>query len=174
MSRQLLLERDARGAVALLARQLQAPDALGTRRGVVRRWLADAQRQAGQAAAARATYETARAELAAEYERQPGNPLFVGELAIVRARLGDAAGALDFSQRCAGLARASRRTGYIGDCELARVQVALAANDQAELPALLDAALRQRGSMPPLTIALMRLDPDFDGQRDLVRTLTPD
>jgi TolB-like protein len=175
MSRQLMLDRDPRGAVALLAKHLEAAAAaLGTRRGVVRRWLADAWRQSGDPGAARAAYQASRAELEEEFGRQPANPLFVGELAIVRARLGDSAGALDFAQRCVGLAHASRRTGYIGDCGLARVQVALAANAAAELPALLDAALRQRGSLPPLTLGLIRLDPDFDAQRASVRTLTPD
>lgn len=173
VSRQLVLEREPAAAAALLRRYLAAPEAFGTRRGVVRRWLADAERQAGDAAA-RASYEAARAELAAELERQPGNPLFLGELAIVRARLGDRAPALELAQRCAQLAHASRRTGYIGDCGLARIQVALATHADAELPTLLEEALGQRGSLPPLTVALLRADPDFDAHRALVRTLTPD
>ena len=174
MSRQLMLDRDPKGAAALLARHLESPGSLGTRRGVVRRWLADAQRQAGDAAAARATYEAARAELEEVFARQPANPLFLGELAIVWARLGDRAASDELAQRCTDLARASRRTGYIGDCGLARVQIALAANAAADLPKLLNEALKQRGSLPPLTVNLIRLDPDFDAQRAVVRTLTPD
>jgi TolB-like protein len=174
MSRQFVLEREPGGAVTLLARYLEAPDALGTRRGVVRRWLADAQRLAGDADAARASYQAARAELDEELARQPANPLFFGELAIARARLGEREAARAAAERCMQLALASRRTGHIGDCGLARVQVALATQATGDLPRLLEEALRQRGSLPPLTMALLRLDPDLDDQRAVVRTLTPD
>jgi len=174
LSRQLELERDPAGAVALLSRYLVTPEKLGTRRGVVRRWLADAQRQAGDDAGARASYAVARDELRQELGRQPANPLFVGELAITEARLGDRAAAVELGRECTRLALASRRTGFIGDCGLANIQVALAANAAADLPALLEAALAQRGSLPPLTVSLIRLDPDFDAQRAVVRTLTPD
>jgi TolB-like protein len=174
MSRQSILERDPGAAVTLLAKHLETPDALGTRRGVVRRWLADAQRLAGDPGAARASYATAGTEIEAELARQPANPLFVGELAIVLARLGDAAAANGLAQRCVQLALASRRTAYVGDCGLARVQVALAANAAGELPKLLGEALQQRGALPPLTVSLIRLDPEFDAQRAVVRYLTPD
>jgi TolB-like protein len=174
MSRQFLLDREPARAVALLGKYLATPDNLGTRRGVVRRWMADAQRQAGDAAGARASYEAARGELTEELSRQPANPLFLGELAIVQARLGDGAAANGLAQRCEQLARASRRTGYVADCELARIQVALASGGAAELPGLLDTALLQRGALPPLTVNLLRLDPDFDDYRPLVRSLTPD
>jgi hypothetical protein len=174
MSRQLELERDPRGAAALLSTSLATPQAFGTRVGVVRRWLADAQRLAGDAGAAHASYEAARVDLEAQLALQPSNPLFLGELAIVWARLGDRAAAGELAQRCTQLARASRRSSYIGDCGLARIQVALAANDTAQLPGLLEDALKQRGSLPPLTVSLLRLDPELDAQRALVRTLTPD
>jgi len=174
MSRQFLLEREPARAVALLGKYLATPEALGTRRGVVRRWLADAQRQAGNDAAAHASYEAAGKELTEELSRQPANPLFLGELAIVQARLGDGAAATGLAQRCEQLARASRRTGYIADCGLARIQIALAIRDAANLPGLLDAALIQRGAVPPLTTDLMHIDPDFDDYRPLVRALTPD
>ena len=57
VSRQLLLEREPAEAAAFLERFLAAPEALGSRLGVVRRWLGDAQRQAGDSDAARDTYE---------------------------------------------------------------------------------------------------------------------
>jgi TolB-like protein len=174
ISRQFELERNPAGAAAFLGKYLATPEALGTRRGLVRRWFADAQRQAGDGTAARASYETARAELEAELALQPSNPQFLGELAIVRARLGDRDAALDLGQRCMQFAVASRRTGYIGDCGLARIQVALATNDTAGLPRLVEEALKQRGALPPLTVSLLRVDPEFDDHRALVRSLTPD
>jgi predicted Zn-dependent protease len=174
MSRQFQLEREPAQAAAFLGQYLAAPEALGSRLGVVRRWLADAQRQAGDSGGARVTYEKARAELEAELAGQPANPLYLGELAIVRARLGQRDAAHDLAERCMQLARASRRTGYIADCGLTRIQVALAARDSAGLPALVDEALQQRGALPPLTVAQLRLDPEFDAHRELVRHLTPD
>jgi TolB-like protein len=173
VTRQFLLDRHPRDAVALLESSLATPGVFGTRLGVVRRWLADAQRQAGDAGA-HASYAAARGELEAELARQPENPLLLGELAIVRARLGDRDAAVALAGRCTELARASRRTGYIGDCGLARIQVALATNAADELPGLIEEALEQRGSLPPLTVALLRRDPDYDAHRALVRRLTPD
>lgn len=175
MNRQFLLDRDSRAAVALLEKYLADPDGLRSRRGVARRWLADAQRLAGNAGAARDTYVSARSELEAELARQPENPLFVGELAIVRARLGERASALELAQRCDDLARKTRRSGYIADCGLARIQVALATNaSAAELKSLLVAALSQQGALPPLTPNLLRLDPEFDGQPASVRNQGPE
>jgi TolB-like protein/DNA-binding winged helix-turn-helix (wHTH) protein len=60
MSRQFLLDRKPREAVALLEKNLANAEVLATRRGMVRRWLGDALRLAGDAAAARATYVNAR------------------------------------------------------------------------------------------------------------------
>src|SRR6185295_4002873 len=102
---------------------------------------------------------------------QPANPLFLGELAIVRARLGEREAATELAQRCAQVAQVSRRTGYIADCGLARIQVALASRDDAGLPGLVEDALKQRGALPPLTVSLLRLDPEFDEHRVLVRAL---
>jgi cytochrome c-type biogenesis protein CcmH/NrfG len=173
MSRQLLLDRNPAGAAALLEKYLADPVALGTRRGVVRRWLADALRQAGNAGAL-ATYQMARSELEAELAGQPENPLYLGELAIVRARLGEGDVAGEQVRRCKQLADATRRTGYIADCGLAAIQVALATRDAAGLRRSVEEALKQRGALPPLTVNLLRVDPEFDDHRDLVRSLTPD
>jgi TolB-like protein/DNA-binding winged helix-turn-helix (wHTH) protein len=165
MSRQLLLDRDPRGTAALLEKHLENAQALGTRRGMVRRWLGDALRLAGDAAAARAAYTTAGGELQSELAQQPANSLLVAELAIVQARLGqrDAAGKL--SETCTALAARSRREAFTAECLLAKIQVALASDTKAEVIALLKEAITRRGELPPLTPALLRVDPEFDGQR---------
>ena len=103
MSRQLLLDREPRAAVALLEKYLANADALGTRRGMVRRWLADALRLAGDAAAARASYTLAGTELESELARQPENSLLIAELAIVQARLGAREAAEKLTQRALNL-----------------------------------------------------------------------
>jgi TolB-like protein/DNA-binding winged helix-turn-helix (wHTH) protein len=165
MSRQMLLDREPRAAVALLEKYLQDADALGTRRGMVRRWLGDALRLAGDTAAARATYATAAAELEQELARQPENSLLVAELSIVQARRAarDAAG--DLQKSCSALAARTRREAFVAECMLASIQVALALGSSAELIDLLEKALVLRGEFPPLTRELLKLDPEFDALR---------
>jgi tetratricopeptide (TPR) repeat protein len=165
MSRQLLLDREPRAAAALLEKHLESAEALGTRRGMVRRWLGDALRLAGDAAAARAAYSTAGSELQSELARQPANSLLVAELAIVQARLGQRDAAAKLGETCIALAARSRREAFTAECVLAKIQVALAANSNGEVIALLEDASARRGELPPLTPALLRVDPEFDGQR---------
>jgi len=165
MSRQFLLDREPRSAVALLEKYLANADALGTRRGMVRRWLADAWRLAGDAAAARAAYATAARELDSELARQPENSLLVAELAIVQARLGVRHAAEKLNETCATLAAKTRREAFVAECVLAKIQVALALHSSAEVIVLLKEAITLRGEFPPLTPALLRLDPDFEGER---------
>jgi len=165
LSRQSLLDRKPADAVALLGRHLEGANTLGTRRGVVRRWLADAQRLAGETAASKATYQLALAEIEAEMERQPANPVLMAELATVRGRLGEFEAAVRLEPRCTELASQPRREAWIAECALARIQAELAAGDPAHAVALLKEALTTSGALPPLTPALLKLDPEFDALR---------
>jgi tetratricopeptide (TPR) repeat protein len=165
LSRQSLLDRKPGEAVALLGRYLENADALGTRRGVVRRWLADAQRLAGDKAASRATYLRALAEIEAEIERQPANPALMAELATVRGRLGEFEAAVRLVPRCVELDSQPRREAFIAECAFARIQAELAAGDPAHVVTLLKEALTSQGALPPLTPALLRLDPEYDALR---------
>jgi TolB-like protein/DNA-binding winged helix-turn-helix (wHTH) protein/Tfp pilus assembly protein PilF len=164
MSRQFLLDREPRSAVALLEKYLTNADALGTRRGMVRRWLGDALRLAGDTAAAQSAYGIAGSELQDELARQPENPILTAELAIVRAHLGARDVAKKLNESCSALAARARRETFVAECLLARIEVALAL-DSAELPALLQEAITLRGEFPPLTSALLRLDPQWDSLR---------
>jgi len=164
-SRQFLLDREPRSAVTLLEKYLANPDALGTRRGMVRLWLADALRLAGDPVAARAAYSTARTELADELARQPENSLLVADLAIVQARLGDRPAAERLIETCSTLAAASRRQAFIAECLLAKIQVSLTF-ESGETIALLGQALTHPGEFPPLTRELLRLDPQWDALRE--------
>ncbi|MEO8019176.1 MAG: winged helix-turn-helix domain-containing protein [Pseudomonadota bacterium] len=165
LSRQYQLDRKPTAAVALLGKYLEHADALGTRRGVVRRWLADAQRLAGDAKGAHASYATARAELEAELAHQEANPVLTGELAIVRARLGDHQAAVTLADRCLQLAAHPRRESLIADCTRAKVDLAQAAGDTAGAIRLLRELAAMRGLLPPLTGALVLVDPEFDNLR---------
>ena len=160
MSRQFLLDGENESAVKLLASYLVNADALGTRRGAVRRWLGDAQRLAGDDRAAKDSYRLARGDLEAELARQPENPLLVADLAILQARLGDRSKAIELSQRCAQLA-AGTRDAFTAECALADIQIELATGIAAAVVARLKRALTLRGELPPLTPALLRLDPDL-------------
>jgi tetratricopeptide (TPR) repeat protein len=165
LSRQSLLDRKPAGAVALLGRYIENADALGTRRGVVRRWLADAQRLAGETAASKATYQRALAEIEAEVARQPSNPVLVAELATVRGRLGEFEAAVRLEPRCLELAGQPHREALIAECASARIQAELAGGNPAHAVALLKDALAAPGALPPLTPELLKLDPEYDALR---------
>jgi TolB-like protein/Tfp pilus assembly protein PilF len=164
MSRQFLLDRQPRSAVALLEKYLADADGLGTRRGMVRRWLGDALRLAGEPIAARTAYVAASAELESELARQPDNSLLVAELAIVRARLGMRDAAKKLGETCTTLAARTRRETFVAECVLARIQVELAI-ESTEVVGLIERALTLPGEFPPLTPELLRLDPEYDGLR---------
>lgn len=165
MSRQMLLDRDYPAAVGLLTRYLEDAGALGTRSGFVRRWLGDAQRLAGSKAEALDSYQRAAQDLEAELARQRENPLLTAELAIVQARRGERGAASELAQRCAELAARGRRDSMAAECALAAIQVELATGAPADAVQRLKAASTLRGELPPLTPALLRLDPEFDALR---------
>jgi DNA-binding winged helix-turn-helix (wHTH) protein/Flp pilus assembly protein TadD len=164
MSHQLMLERDSAAAQRLLDTYLSNPDALGARRGALRRRLADAERMLNGEAAAKPTYELARHELMRELERQPENPSLIAELALVEARLGDHGAAQQLTIRCDELAARIRRDTLDAECLAARTETALLAGRTAEARQLLEAQLTRRGALPPLTPALLELDPRWSAE----------
>jgi DNA-binding winged helix-turn-helix (wHTH) protein/Flp pilus assembly protein TadD len=163
LSQQLFLERDAAAAARLLETYLSNPQALGARLGPVRRRFADAQRLLHGDAAARPAYETAHRELAHELERQPANPSLLAELAIVSARLGDHESAAATTARCSELAIRTRRESLEAECGSARAEIAVVAGRTDEAKRLLAKQLVRRGELPPLTPALLELDPRWSG-----------
>jgi TolB-like protein len=166
MTRQMLLDRDTTAAISLLKRSLESPEAWGTRRGLVRRWLADAYRLAGDTATAKETYELAAGEIENELERQPSNPVLVAELVTVRGRLGLYEAAIRLMPRCLELASRPWRESYRTDCGVARISAEIAGGDPARAVLALKEALEARSAMQPLTPALLARDPDFDPLRD--------
>jgi tetratricopeptide (TPR) repeat protein len=161
MTRQLLLDHASGDAVKLLAAYLENADVLGSRRGVVRRWLGDSQRLFGDAHAAEISYRLAGEELEAELGRQPENSTLVAELATVRARLGHRGEAIELSQRCAQLAMRARRDSLLAECVTADIHIELATGTPSAAIARLRAATKLRGALPPLTSDYIRLEPEF-------------
>jgi len=53
---------------------------------------------------------------------------------------------------------------FVAECLLAKIQVSLALKSP-DVVDLLQDALTRRGEFPPLTVALIALDPEFDGLR---------
>jgi tetratricopeptide (TPR) repeat protein len=166
MSSNAILLRKYDPAIAALKAQLSRPQSLGPSLGLIQSVLADLERNAGQLDAAAHTYEQARASLEAILRQQPDNPTLVSSLAWVEACLGNESKALDLARRAIALDPASKNTysgpGY--EETLARIEAHFGDKDNAiaALQHLLTIAYGQ----PPLTPALLRIDPDWDNLRD--------
>jgi tetratricopeptide (TPR) repeat protein len=169
---QSILERRAASVIPRLKEILAKPDpALGFFNGELRFWLGWAQDVAGDHAAAQETWRQVRSELEFFLKEQPGNYLLMGDLALTNMGLGDKASAFALTEQAmAALPIEKDATdGPIPIEILARVAAKMDEPDRAI------AALRQvlsipyegafAKTVPPLTPALLRLDPMFDPLR---------
>jgi len=151
---------------------LAKPDpALGFYNGELRFWLGWAQDVAGDHAAAQESWRQARSELEPFLKEQPENYTLMGDLALTNMGLGDKAAALALSERAIA-ANPIEKDAIVGPVPidiLARVAAQMSEPDRAI------AALQKLLSMPssgplaigpPLTPALLRLDPMFDPLRN--------
>ncbi len=168
---QAILERRPAPIIPRLKEILAKPNpALGFYNGELRFWLGWAQEVAGDRSAAQESWRKARSELEPFLKEQPENYSLIGDLALTNMGLGDKAAALALSDRAMAaitiekdaidgpvpiefVARVAARMG-----ELTRAIAAL----QKLLSIPYDGAL---ASGVPLTPALLRLDPMFDGLR---------
>ena len=154
-------------AIALLKSQLEKPETLGFNLGIFQETLGDFQRLAGDSQAAKSSYEQARETLKAALRAQPNSPEpeLVAFLAAAEAGLGNQAEALAMARRAIELLPASK-DAYIGPLYeeyLARLQARFGDKDSA-IPALRHLLSISYG-YPPITVATLRLDPDFDNLR---------
>jgi serine/threonine protein kinase/Tfp pilus assembly protein PilF len=168
---QAILESRPAPVIAQLKEILAKPDqALGYYNGELRFWLGWAQEVAGDHAAARETWSQARSELERFLKEQPENFVLLGDLALINMGLGDNAAALTLAERAMAmipvekdaligprpldiLARVAARIGQ-GDRSISTLEKLLLIPYEAPLAA-----------NPPLTPALLRLDPMFDPLR---------
>jgi TolB-like protein/Tfp pilus assembly protein PilF len=169
---QAILEGRPTAIIAQLNQILAKPDqALGYYNGELRFWLAWAEEVAGDAAAARESWTRARSELEPFLKEQPENVVLVGDLALTNAALGDNTAALTLTERAIAmipiekdvllgprpldiLARVTARTGDT-DRAIATLEKLLSIAYEAPLAA-----------NPPLTPALLELDPMFQPLRN--------
>ena len=172
---QAILESRPAAIIAQLKQILAKPDqALGYYNGELRFWLGWAQEVAGDTAAARESWTQARSELEPFLTEQAGNVVLLGDLALTNAALGDNTAAITFTERAIAtmpiekdvllgprpldiLARVSSRIGD-PDRAISTLEKLLSIPYEAPLAA-----------NPPLTPALLRLDPMFRQLRDDAR-----
>lgn len=168
---QAILESRPAAVIAQLKQILAKPDqALGYYNGELRFWLGWAQEVAGERVAARESWSQARTELEPFLNQQPDNFVLLGDLALTNVALGDNAAALTLAERAIAmmpiekdvllgprpldiLARVAAQTGDT-DRAISTLQKLLSIPYEAPLAA-----------NPPLTPALLRLDPMFEPLR---------
>ena len=165
---QAILEHRPGPVIAQLKEILAKPDqTLGFYVGELRFWLAWAQEVAGDHAAARESWSQARTELETFLKEQPENFVLMGDLALTNVALGDNNAALALAERAITmvpiekdaltgprsleiLARVAARTGDV-DRSISALEKLLSIPYEAPLAA-----------NPPLTPALLQLDPMFE------------
>jgi serine/threonine-protein kinase len=168
---QAILESRPGPVIAQLKEILAKPDqTLGFYAGELRFWLAWAQEVAGDHAGASESWSQARTELESFLKEQSENSVLMGDLALTNAALGENNAALALAERAIEmspiekdaltgprpleiLARVATRTGDV-DKSMSALEKLLSIPYEAPLAA-----------NPPITPALLRLDPMFEPLR---------
>src|SRR6266508_1250815 len=168
---QAILESRPAAVIARLKEILANPDqALGYYNGELRFWLGWAQEVAGDHAAARESWSQARNELETILKEQPENFVLMGDLALTNMGLGDNVAALTLAERAISMMPIDKDalTGPRPLDILARVAARIGDPDRSisTLEKLLSIPYEAPlAANPPLTPALLRLDPMFDPLR---------
>jgi serine/threonine-protein kinase len=170
---QAILERRPAPIIPRLEEILAKPDpALGYFNGELRFWLGWAQEVAGDHTSAKESWRQARSELESFLKEQPENSALIGDLALINMGLGDkTAGALALAER-AMTAVPIEKDALDGPASieiLARMAARMGDPDRAiaALQKLLSVPYGDAlAAGPPLTPALLRLDPMFDPLRN--------
>src|SRR5262245_221950 len=168
---QAILERRPAQIIPRLKQVLlEQNPTLGYQTGELRFWLGWAEDLAGDHAAAQKSWRQARTELEPLLKEQPENYRLIGNLALINMSLGDKTAALALSEQ-AMAANPSTRDAFAGPSPIeifARVAAGTGQTDRAitALQSLLTTPYESAlASNPPLTPALLRLDPMFDPLR---------
>jgi len=149
----------------------QPKPGLGYQNGELRFWLGWAQDLAGDHSAAEATWQQARSESESFLKEQPENYRLIGNLALTNMGLGDKAAALRLAEQAMAVLPIEK-DAFAGPAPLeifARVAARSGEADRAiaALQKLLSMPYESTlASGPPITRALLRLDPMFDSIRD--------
>jgi serine/threonine protein kinase/Tfp pilus assembly protein PilF len=168
---QAILESRPAAVIAQLKEILAKPDqALGYYNGELRFWLGWAQEVAGDHASARESWSQARSELELFLKEQPENFVLLGDLALTNMGLGDNTAALTLAERAIAMIPIEK-DALLGPRPLdilARVAARIGDHDRSisTLEKLLSIPYEAPlAANPPLTPALLRLDPMFEPLR---------
>src|SRR5205807_540675 len=169
---QAILEARPATVITQLNEILVKPDqALGYYNGELRFWLGWAQEVSGDHDGAGASWGQARTELESFLEEQPENIVLIGDLALTNMVLGDNTAATTLAERAIAMISIEKDalTGARPLDILARVAARVGDSDRAisTLEKLL--SIPYEGPLaanPPLTPALLRLDPMFEPLRN--------
>jgi serine/threonine protein kinase/Tfp pilus assembly protein PilF len=168
---QAILESRPAAVIAQLKEILAKPDqALGYYNGELRFWLGWAQEVAGDHDGARESWSQARSELEPFLKEQPENFVLMGDLALTNMWLGDNTAALALAERAIAMMPIDKDalTGPRPLDILARVAAQAGDPDRSisTLTKLLSIPYEAPlAANPPLTPALLRLDPMFEPLR---------
>ena len=168
---QAILEARPATVITQLKEILAKPDqALGYYNGELRFWLGWAQDVAGDHDSARESWSQARGELELFLKEQPENLVLMGDLALTNTALGDKTAAMTLVERA--IAMMSIEKDALTEARpldiLARVAARTGDSDRAisTLEKLLSIPYEgPLAATPPLTPALLRLDPMFEPLR---------
>ena len=168
---QAILESRPAAVIAQLKQILAKPDqALGYYNGELRFWLGWAQDVSGDHNGARESWSQARNELESFLKEQPANIVLIGDLALTSMALGDNTAATTLTERAIAMMSIEKDalTGPRPLDILARVAARAGDPDRAisTLEKLLSIPYEAPlAANPPLTPALLRLDPMFEPLR---------
>jgi tetratricopeptide (TPR) repeat protein len=167
---QAILERRPASVIPRLKEILAKPDpVLGYQDGELRFYLGWAQEVAGDHAAAHETWRYARSELESFLKEQPENYYLIGDLALVNMGLGDKSAALTLAERAVA-ANPIEKDAMDGPTPieiLARVAAQMGEPDRAIAALQKLLSIPHVGALnPPLTPAVLQLDPMFDPLRN--------
>ena len=175
------LDYDAVGAVCYQAKLQRKPatalkllEPLARRTDSLKEWVRDAQilgelqQLSGDTVAARATFSTVRDAAEAGLREQPDNVRFLRLLSLASAGLGERDKAVQAIDKTISLHTNDARTQPYNQETKARILAHFGDKDGALdiLSHLLEISYEGGLFGPPLTPALLRLDPDWDNLRD--------
>jgi TolB-like protein/Tfp pilus assembly protein PilF len=165
---QATLERNPAQIIPRIKEELAKSDpVLGFQTGELRFWLGWAQEVAGDHTGAQESWRQARSELEPFLKEQPDNYNLLGDLALTNMGLGDKPAAFALVERAMAAVPIEKDAidGPIPIDSLARVASQMGERDRA-IAALKRLLSIPSPSLPPLTPALLRLDPMFDPLRN--------
>jgi serine/threonine protein kinase/Tfp pilus assembly protein PilF len=170
---QAILERRPGQIIPRLKEVLAKPDpSLGFFNGELRFWLGWAQDVGGDHSAAQDTWRQARNELESFLNEQPENCLLMADLALTNMGLGDKAAAFALTEQAMAALPIEKDAmdGPIPIEIFARVSAKMDEPDRAITALRKLLSIPYEGAfaktVPPLTPALLRLDPMFDPLRN--------